>query len=537
MKRSSIVSKFQIGLVGSLFLLIFSVFIPKTLAVEATETCGVVSVSPGNTLPATFTTLTINLSDCHTDISQIAALVVEGENEIRPPMIVSVNSGSATITLRPTNFVSGANTTANAGQYSIGIYKSDQFGLNLDERITWVPITLEGNVEVSCGTLTNRASDCPTTCGSTQIASDTWVCRESDSAFFDCDMTFEGGNSIYPGQTKTVNISNLRLPNSITNPNWRNFSLIYRGTTNQFPITGSSTQQTLPATMFQSPNPSGDYVKLMYHGDGSVGPYEMCQSSQLLRVSEETCQFNKSPIYLSTDQSYFYLAFTIRGAGLAPNSTYKIYYSFSDSYDNFDLATITTSGNPANDSFPFIFDSTNPFFSYARFEDRTIEVFLERQVQAGEGNSNVACKTAFTFGNINNTDTDTDGILEEVEPPGLQDPGETLPLANLCFQAGTHRAECEQCTGIWTALGCIPANEREIVIGFSRLLMGLAGGAALLVILFGAFTISTSRNDPQRLQQGNEMVTSAIIGLLFIILSVIILRFIGVDILAIPGFI
>ena len=46
----------------------------------------------------------------------------------------------------------------------------------------------------------------------------------------------------------------------------------------------------------------------------------------------------------------------------------------------------------------------------------------------------------------------------------------------------------------------------------------------------------TSQGNPEAVKAATEQLTSAIIGLLFIILSFVILEIIGVDILKIPGF-
>jgi Co/Zn/Cd efflux system component len=66
--------------------------------------------------------------------------------------------------------------------------------------------------------------------------------------------------------------------------------------------------------------------------------------------------------------------------------------------------------------------------------------------------------------------------------------------------------------------------------------MGLAGGIAFLLILFGGFQIMVSAGNPEQMNAGKEMVTSAIAGLLLIIFSVFLLRLIGYNILRIPGF-
>lgn len=66
--------------------------------------------------------------------------------------------------------------------------------------------------------------------------------------------------------------------------------------------------------------------------------------------------------------------------------------------------------------------------------------------------------------------------------------------------------------------------------------LGFAGGIALFFIIYAGFQIITSAGDPKKVQSGRELLTSSISGLLFLLFSVFILRFIGVDILEIPGF-
>jgi hypothetical protein len=85
-----------------------------------------------------------------------------------------------------------------------------------------------------------------------------------------------------------------------------------------------------------------------------------------------------------------------------------------------------------------------------------------------------------------------------------------------------------------TAIGCIPINDQAAFIGFILAwAIGIAGGIAFLLIIAAGFQIITSQGDPQRMQAGKELLTSAIAGLLLLIFSVFILRLIGVNILGI----
>jgi len=83
-----------------------------------------------------------------------------------------------------------------------------------------------------------------------------------------------------------------------------------------------------------------------------------------------------------------------------------------------------------------------------------------------------------------------------------------------------------------TAIGCIDfRSPNEFVNNILRLAIGLAGGIAMLLIIFGGIQILTSAGNPEKIQAGKELITSAIAGLTLIVFSVFILRIIGVEIL------
>ena len=95
---------------------------------------------------------------------------------------------------------------------------------------------------------------------------------------------------------------------------------------------------------------------------------------------------------------------------------------------------------------------------------------------------------------------------------------------------------CNGDTGINTALGCIPVNDTQSFVDwFFRNFVGIAGGIALLLMLYGSFKLVTSGGDPEKVKEGRSFITSAISGLLFMIFSLFLLRFIGVDVLGLPG--
>ncbi len=101
------------------------------------------------------------------------------------------------------------------------------------------------------------------------------------------------------------------------------------------------------------------------------------------------------------------------------------------------------------------------------------------------------------------------------------------------------RKSCETCFSAgksWTAIGCIETTPQGFITQFLTFAIGIAGGIAFLLILFGGFQMMTSAGNPERLTAGKELVGAAISGLLLIIFSLFLLRLIGFSILGIPGF-
>lgn len=98
---------------------------------------------------------------------------------------------------------------------------------------------------------------------------------------------------------------------------------------------------------------------------------------------------------------------------------------------------------------------------------------------------------------------------------------------------------CDGNTGINTAIGCIHAlaDSPEVFIGdILRWAVGIGGGIAFLLIVYASFMIMTSSGNPERLKAGQELLTSAIGGLILLVMSVFVLKFIGVDILGLCKF-
>ncbi|MFZ5438324.1 MAG: hypothetical protein ACOZAK_04710 [Patescibacteria group bacterium] len=162
-------------------------------------------------------------------------------------------------------------------------------------------------------------------------------------------------------------------------------------------------------------------------------------------------------------------------------------------------------------------------------------------VETAEGPKYIfpGCSTSF-----NTIDYCEDEMCDDIRT----DVSENVMVKNfeLCEQATAEdRDKCQACfggetfngnAGVWTAIGCIPAKPDSIIKTFITVGLSVGGGATFLLILAGAFRLSVSQGDPQATKDAKEQITSAIIGMVFIIFSITMLRFIGVNLFQIPGF-
>lgn len=138
------------------------------------------------------------------------------------------------------------------------------------------------------------------------------------------------------------------------------------------------------------------------------------------------------------------------------------------------------------------------------------------------------------------------GLLDACNPPkfSCSDNGRNYCCdgsANECIAGNTRCDSNLWCdcgpngtgTKLKTAIGCIPVlDTKEAFLSFVlKWAVGVGGGIAFLLIIYAGFIIMTSAGNPERLKAGQELLTSAISGLILLIFSVVILKIIGVDIL------
>jgi hypothetical protein len=125
-------------------------------------------------------------------------------------------------------------------------------------------------------------------------------------------------------------------------------------------------------------------------------------------------------------------------------------------------------------------------------------------------------------------------------PSGTGAAGTAKPdWKEVCDYAGEDSEACRKCFEkfeSYTAIGCVPSNPQDLIKLILTFGMGIAGGIAFLLILLGGFQIMTSAGNPEQLNSGRELVASAVIGLILILLSIFLLKVIGVDVFGLPGF-
>lgn len=135
-------------------------------------------------------------------------------------------------------------------------------------------------------------------------------------------------------------------------------------------------------------------------------------------------------------------------------------------------------------------------------------------------------------------------IVENIDEESTSFPGQTSAAeTRLCclnkpeIKPENVEKSCpEPDQGVSTALGCIPIRVGPFVNNILTRAISIGGGIAFLLMLYGAFILITSAGNPENTKKGKEIITSAVVGLLFIIFSVFLLKLIGVDILQLDQF-
>lgn len=90
-------------------------------------------------------------------------------------------------------------------------------------------------------------------------------------------------------------------------------------------------------------------------------------------------------------------------------------------------------------------------------------------------------------------------------------------------------------TCVATPFGLLRTDPGGLASQIVQLGIGIGSGVAFLLIIYGSYVVLTSQGNPEGINHGKEIITSAIIGLVFIVLSVSIMQIIGFDILGLQS--
>lgn len=152
------------------------------------------------------------------------------------------------------------------------------------------------------------------------------------------------------------------------------------------------------------------------------------------------------------------------------------------------------------------------------------------------GSATPICQAGTTM--CNNSNSPDNGLCCNSFPGECADATQTsTPTGSQTGGQAGSDVLCEG-TGINTAIGCIHAlgSQEEFLGDILKWAVGVGGGIAFLLIFYAGFMIMTSAGNPERLKAGQELLTSAISGLILLIFSIFILNFIGIDILGLGKF-
>ena len=114
---------------------------------------------------------------------------------------------------------------------------------------------------------------------------------------------------------------------------------------------------------------------------------------------------------------------------------------------------------------------------------------------------------------------------------------DAIPVPPVPCSKGEFDKDTDTCKAFDVALlGKIPLDPYSFIKSIYTLVLSFAGLAALGIIIRSGYKFMYSQGNKEIITDARSQLTSAIIGLLFIIFAYVILSVIGVDILKIPGF-
>lgn len=206
-------------------------------------------------------------------------------------------------------------------------------------------------------------------------------------------------------------------------------------------------------------------------------------------------------------------ATNIKHRGVVP--TDQLFFEFGDgvnSYENFTGDSHTTT------------------HEYVGLGTYTPRIYIMVMTGAGVPAPEEICKADPSIRIVNDATA-----CSQAPPPAA---GATQTTFELCKGPdGDACHTCQATDGVWTAIGCIPTKPTWFAAEVVRIIFGISGGLGFLLILYGAFLCITSQGNPQKAQACKETITSAVVGILMVIFSLLIIRVLFGPTGIIPGFV
>ncbi len=191
----------------------------------------------------------------------------------------------------------------------------------------------------------------------------------------------------------------------------------------------------------------------------------------------------------------------------------------------------------ARDKYPWVNGGKTDVVAFTPNEADTYTIAFKKKNTIDDffPNCNTTIKVEETCGTVCGAKQSfTPNAARPITPFKLCDQITDTTLKQKCMDCAGE--DDQDAAGVWTAVGCIKREPTALISSLIQIGLSVAGGVTLLVILSAGFMLTTSQGDPKKAGEAKDMITAAVIGILFIIFSVTILQFIGYNILKIPGF-
>lgn len=231
-------------------------------------------------------------------------------------------------------------------------------------------------------------------------------------------------------------------------------------------------------------------------------------------------QIMNSPIEANTDTPLI-----VRISKAIPNKKYDLILSTSNTSNPLRIVNNIAQGET--------FDITVPSKSGSSFLFTGAGTFILKAIQQDD-------QTVFGTAQLVVTDSSKNGTggssgTQDIADKCKKNPEECSKSSGIFCNPADGSPTSKK--GILTAIGCVPTEPKALIEALFKFGTGIGGGISFLMMVSGAITMMTSGSsaNAQQFKAGQDRLTSAVIGLLFIIFSVLLLRVIGFDILGING--